>query len=233
MSDQYPPPSGQYPPPSGNDPYNQPGPPQYGQDPISPPPYGSPQPGPPQYGQDPISSPPYGSPQSGPPQYGQDPSGPPGYGPPGQDPSAPPFGAPYAAPGGAPVPPKKSKAKIVLIILAVVAVLAIVCCVGVFVFARDQIDEALNGGASNAQAGDCLAGSEIDDSGTVDSSIDLEVVDCGDATAKYEVLGRLDNVSQTETLTNDEACAAYPDATSVIWVGTDIQDGTGLCLKAK
>jgi hypothetical protein len=154
-----------------------------------------------------------GAPGGGSP-YGAPPTGDP-YG-------APPAGGPYGAP---PPPVKKSKAgKIIGIIAGIIVVLLLVCG-GISYF-------ALRGtSAANAKVGDCLGGDSISDSGTA-TSVDVKVVKCSDSGAKYEVVGRTENVSRAETSSQDtKVCNAFKDATSVVWVGTNEAKGTALCVK--
>jgi hypothetical protein len=146
------------------------------------------------------------------------------YGPPpaGDPYGAPPAGGPYGAP---PPPVKKSKAgKIVGIIAGVIVVLLLVCG-GISYFALKGTS------AANAKVGDCLGGDSISDSGQA-TSVDVKVVKCTDSDAKYEVVGRTDNVSRAETSSQDtKVCDAFKDATSVVWVGSDEAKGTALCVK--
>ncbi|MEU7867876.1 hypothetical protein [Dactylosporangium sp. NPDC049140] len=238
MSDQYPPP-GSYPPPGGGGyggdqqpPYGQSSGAPYGQQPPGGP-YGQQPPAGSPYGQQPSSGSPYGQPSSGAPydqSYGQPPASGSPY---DQQPA---YGAPAApggAPYGAPPPPKKSSAgKIILIILGVVLVLALVCCGGIFLFARstwNNIVDSVNSDASNAKVGDCLAGDSISDN--TSKNVSVKIVKCDDSTAKYKVVGIKNGVSQTEAL-KDEAtvCDAFSDAKYVLWQGTDVSSGDALCL---
>jgi len=146
------------------------------------------------------------------------------YGPP---PTGDPYGAPPAGGSyGAPPPPvKKSKAgKIVGIVAGVIVVLLLVCG-GISYFALKGTS------AANAKVGDCLGGDSISDSGQA-TSVDVKVVKCTDSDAKYEVVGRTDNVSRADTSKQDtQVCNAFKDATSVVWVGSDQAKGTALCVK--
>ncbi|WP_432831701.1 LppU/SCO3897 family protein [Dactylosporangium sp. CA-092794] len=221
MSDQYPPP-GSYPPPGGGG-YPPPGgdQPQYGP-PSSGGPYGPPSSGAP-YGQQPGA--PYG-PSSGAP-YGQPSSGAPYDQPP-------PYGAPPGAPFGAPPPPpkKSSAGRIILIILGIILVLALVCCGGIFLFARstwNDIVDSVNSDPSNAKVGDCLAGDSITD--TTSKSVSVKIVKCDDATAKYKVVGIKNGVPQADALANDtKVCNEFTDSKYVLWQGTDTSSGDALCL---
>ena len=145
------------------------------------------------------------------------------YGPPTGDPYAPPpGGAPYGAP---PPPVKKSKAgKIIGIVAGVIVVLLLVCG-GISYFALKGTS------AAEAKVGDCLGGDSISDSGAA-TSVDVKVVKCTDSSAKYDVVGRTENVSRAQTSSQDtKVCDAFKDATSVVWVGTDEAKGTALCVK--
>jgi len=207
MSDQYPPP-GSYPPPGGGG-YPPPGGDPYGQQPASGVPYGQPTSGQP-YGQQPTS----GSPYDQPPAYGQ-----------------PPYGAPGGAPFGAPPPPpkKSSAGKIILIVLGVILLLVIVCCGGTFLFAKDKWDNFWGSLPTNAKVGDCLAGDSITDSTSKDVSV--KIVKCDDASAKYKVVGIVNNVPQAEALKQDTTvCKDYTAASYVLWQGTDPTSGDALCL---
>jgi hypothetical protein len=217
MSDQYPPP-GSYPPPGGGG-YPPPGDNQ--------PPYGQSS-GPPSYG--PTSGSPYDQP-SGPPSYGPPSSGspydqPPAYG-------APPPGGPGAPFGAPPPPPKKSSAgKIIMIILGVILVLVIVCCGGIFLFAKDtwnEIMDSVESSSANAKVGDCLAGDAITDSTSKD--VNVKIVKCDDATAKYKVVGIKGGVSQAESLKDETTvCDAFSEAKYILWQGTNVSSGDALCL---
>jgi hypothetical protein len=173
-----------------------------------------------------AAQPPYGQPYNptGAPGAPGAPGGGSPYGPPptGDPYGAPPAGGPYGAP---PPPPKKGKAgKIIGIIAGVIVVLLLVCG-GISYFALKGTS------AADAKAGDCLGGDSISDSGSA-TSVDVKVVKCTDSGAKYDVVGRTENVSRAETSKQDtKVCDAFKDATSVIWVGTDEAKGTALCVK--
>lgn len=205
MSDQYPPPGGYPPPPGGGDPYGQ-QPPQYGQQPQ----YG----GAPQYGDQPFSGAPQYGDQS---QFG----GAPQYGPP-------PGGAPFGAP---PPPPRRSKAgKIILIIVAVIVALCLICG-GILYATGSSIFDSIKNSSTNAKVGDCLEGDTIESDAT--KEVDLKIVKCDDAKAKYKVVGIKEGVARAEALKKETTvCNDYIDAgaESVLWQGTDVTDGQALCL---
>ena len=75
-------------------------------------------------------------------------------------------------------------------------------------------------------------GNSIEVNSSTATSVDVKVVKCSDSGAKYEVVGRTENVSRAETSSQDtKVCNAFKDATSVVWVGTDQAKGTALCVK--
>lgn len=210
MSDQYPPPGSYPPPPGGNDPYGQ-QPPQYGQQ------------------QPPVSGAPYPTSGGAYPQYGEQPQygGAPQYG------EQQPFGAPAGAPYGAPPPPPPQKSKAGKIILIIVAVLAVLCvgCVGVLYATGSSLFDAIKNDSINAKVGSCLEGDEIADDATKD--VDLSIVKCDDAKAKYKVVGIKEGVSRSDSLKTDTTvCNDYVSAgaESVLWQGTDVNKGQALCL---
>ncbi|MCZ4122410.1 proline-rich domain-containing protein [Streptomyces sp. H39-S7] len=138
---------------------------------------------------------PYGQPQ--PPQggnpYGQQP--PQGGNPFGQQGGAyPPPGA-FPPPGSfpPPAPPRRSKGKVVLIVVGAVVVLAGI--VGSYISSQDDAD--------TAAVGDCMhRGSSSN------SNPDLEVVACTDSKAQYKVLAKISGeFSKTEADTKCTAAA--------------------------
>jgi hypothetical protein len=73
---------------------------------------------------------------------------------------------------------------------------------------------------NQAAVGDCMAGQ---------SASDLRIVECGDSSAEWKVLGRLGG--KTEADHNDEACSAYPEtAASFYQDGRRFSKGFILCL---
>jgi hypothetical protein len=71
-----------------------------------------------------------------------------------------------------------------------------------------------------AKAGDCIKQTGSDS---------VEIVKCGTADAKYQVVGRVDDKTETEATFN--ACSAYPSADSSYWEGKPGKKGFVLCLK--
>ncbi|GAA0730184.1 hypothetical protein Drose_33515 [Dactylosporangium roseum] len=166
-----------------------------------------------------------------------------GYPPPGgndpygqQQPSS---GAPYGPPasgapfGAPPPPPKKSNAgKIILIVVGIILVLALVCCGGIFLFAKDtwnDIVDSVESNSANAKVGDCLAGDTITEAGS--KSVSVKIVACDAADAKYKVIGIKSGVPQSEALKSEPTvCDAYAEANYVLWQGPNPSSGDALCL---
>jgi hypothetical protein len=75
--------------------------------------------------------------------------------------------------------------------------------------------------ASKAKVGDCVS---------QEGSDDLSVVKCGDAKAKFKVVGRVENKTQAEAGVN--ACGPFVDqgATQAYWEGEQGKKGLVLCL---
>ncbi|MEU0199093.1 MULTISPECIES: hypothetical protein [unclassified Streptomyces] len=133
---------------------------------------------------------------------------------PGQ-PGFPPQGAtPYA-----PVPPQPSGRKLsfktiknIVIVIAVASV-----AIGGYIASRDD--------ANTAAVGDCMhRGSTNDD------NPDLEVVDCGDAKAQYEVLAKVEGEFLTDAMASSKC---ETEAKDFQYVYTQSGDGKDflLCLK--
>ncbi len=153
---------------------------------------------------------PAGQPQAPYPPQGGYPQQP---GQPGQ-PGFPPQGAPYA-----PVPPQPSGRKLsfktiknIVIVIAVASV-----AIGGWITSRDD--------AKTAAVGDCMhRGSSSD------NNPDLEVVECSDAKAQYEVLAKIEGAYLTETLASSK-CES--EAKDFQYTYTESGDGKDflLCLK--
>ena len=81
------------------------------------------------------------------------------------------------------------------------------------------------------EVGDCLEGDTIASDAT--KEVDLKIVKCTDAKAKYKVVGIKDGVARADALKDETTvCNDYIDAgaESVLWQGTDVTDGQALCL---
>jgi hypothetical protein len=142
---------------------------------------------------------------------------------PGYDPNAQQFGG---APGG-PVAPSGGRGNKWKIAIAVVGVLLLLCCVGGFFVIRSLGGDSL----ADAKQGDCLKGKIADGSSDQFKEADLEPVKCSDSAATYVIEGRVTGKTQAQAQTDDQVCAAFKDADTVFWFGTDGAKGTVLCLK--
>jgi hypothetical protein len=100
----------------------------------------------------------------------------------------------------------KSKYRVVLFAIAILAIPFAVY------FGLDEPNQAA--------VGNCMAGQ---------SASDRRIVECGDSSAEWKVLGRLEG--KTEADHNDEACSAYPEtAASFYQDGRRFSKGFILCL---
>jgi hypothetical protein len=73
---------------------------------------------------------------------------------------------------------------------------------------------------ASAGVGDCLA--------QTTGGNDLTKVSCGDPSARFSVLGKLENKTMVDASLG--ACSAFPKATSSYWEGKDGELGLVLCL---
>jgi hypothetical protein len=129
------------------------------------------------------------------------------------------------------VPPTTSTGRRPLkIILAVVGAVLLLCCIGGVVIAVVNKD-VFSRDPGGAKAGDCLSGKSIDQSSDQFQNANLKVVSCTAGDAKYKVVGRVENKTQTDAQNDNNVCGAYPDATSLYWQGQKGKTGTVLCLK--
>ncbi|MEU3461294.1 hypothetical protein ABZ721_15275 [Streptomyces sp. NPDC006733] len=155
-------------------------------------------------------------PQGGNP-YGQQP-------PQGGNPYGPQQGGAYPPPGAfppagsfpPPAPPRRSKFKVIKIVVGVGIALAVV--IGGYISSQDDAD--------TAAVGDCMhRGSSSD------SNPDLEVVDCGSSKAQYKVLAKISG-KFGETEASEKCLAAAKDFQ---YAYTESGSGSNflLCLKDK
>jgi len=115
-------------------------------------------------------------------------------------------------PAAPPAPAKKKGGGVLRVVIGLVVLLV---AVGVyFFFNKDD--------ASNAKAGDCLAGTST----TELKAKDLKIVDCTAGDANFKVLQRVDDKLYGES---DAACTD-PATLYVFWTGKDGAKGTVLCL---
>jgi hypothetical protein len=180
----------------------------------------------PQEGEQPYQPPQYQPPQSPGASYGPPASS---YGPPAGDPyGAPPAGQYGVPPTGTPyqpVAPKKGGAgKIIGIVAAVVVVLLVVCGVGSYYVLKN------NNTATKANEGDCLSGDAI--TGTQQTTTALKVVKCDATDARYKVIAKIPDKTQSEAV--DALCQPYANkgAEVIYWQEKSVGAGVGnvLCL---
>jgi hypothetical protein len=117
------------------------------------------------------------------------------------------------------------------IILAIVGGVLALCCIGGVILAVVNWDSISGGDPGSSKAGDCLGGKAIDQSSDEFQEADLKVVKCSDGDAKYKVVGRVEDKTQTEAQTDENVCSAFADATSLYWQGQKGKKGVVLCLK--
>jgi hypothetical protein len=122
-----------------------------------------------------------------------------------------PASAPEPAPPAEPAPKKKSG--LVRIAVTLVAIAAV--GVGGWFFTRND--------ASNAQVGDCLAGTTPEEL----NADKLKKVDCTAADAGFKVVERVENKTRAES---DAACTESTEDRWVFWSGEQGKAGTVLCL---
>ncbi|MEU6566271.1 LppU/SCO3897 family protein [Streptomyces parvulus] len=131
---------------------------------------------------------------------------------PGQ-PGIPPQGAPF---GPVPPQPARRKPSFKTIKNIVIAVIVVGVAVGGYIASRDD--------ATTAAVGDCMHRGSSND-----SNPDLEVVDCGDAKAQYQVLAKIEG--SYSALTAESKCSA--EAKDFQYSYTESGSGSDflLCLK--
>ena len=145
-----------------------------------------------------------------------------------QVPAQPSFGqAPSAAEsfGSVPAAPeKKKKGPLGAIIGVVVAVVV----VGVLALAYAFFSGALNKDAvSNAKVGDCFQETAFTEK--LEDASGEKTVACTDPTAKYKVVGIVDNKRSSE-IDVDTNCAPWADAVAGIWLGPPGEVGKVYCV---
>jgi hypothetical protein len=126
---------------------------------------------------------------------------------PGSEP-APQFGppdAPYADPI-APAAPKKGKTgKIIGIVVGVLVLLLILCGVGAFFLFKNATSPL-----AEAKVNQCFAGDDIQAN---PSNPKLKIVECGDGSARYKIVGKIADKTQAEAsaANSSELCQPYVD----------------------
>jgi hypothetical protein len=158
-----------------------------------------------QYGAQPqYGAPPqqYGGPQQ--PQYGA----PQQYGPPQQHATPPPAYGPPAQ------PPKRGMAR--RRIIALVVLVVVLGGIGIASYSSSKSSP------DAAKVGDCV-------SKTGDNSV--KKVDCGDTSAAYKVVGKVEHKTQVDlSLNSATICKPFPTAQSAYWRGEVGKEGYILCL---
>lgn len=156
---------------------------------------------------------PYPNDQFGQQGGGSPPPEPGGFPPPAQPGGfPPPQGGSFPPAGPAPQPARSGggmRRRIITIVVALV-VLGGIAAVGAYLN-RDA--------ASKAKVGDCV---------TQEGANDLKVVECGDASADFKVVGRVEDKTQSEASLG--ACEPFADAESAYWEGESGKKGLVLCL---
>ncbi|MFH9012891.1 hypothetical protein ACH4C6_16055 [Streptomyces sp. NPDC017943] len=125
----------------------------------------------------------------------------------------------FPPPGGAPLPPQPTGRKLSFKTIKNIVIVLIVAgaAIGGYIASRDD--------ANTAAVGDCMHRGS-----TNDNDPDLEVVDCKDAAAQYEVLAKIEGKFLTDTLASSK-CES--EAKDFQYVYTQSGDGKDflLCLK--
>ncbi|MEU7395017.1 LppU/SCO3897 family protein [Streptomyces albogriseolus] len=129
-------------------------------------------------------------------------------------------GQPGFPPPGAPVPSQQQGRKISFKTIKNVVIVLIVAgvAIGGFLASRDD--------ANTAAVGDCMHRGSTDD-----NDPDLEVVDCGDAKAQYEVLAKVEG--NFSGLTAQSKCEAESKDFEYVYTETNGSKSFLLCLKDK
>jgi hypothetical protein len=119
---------------------------------------------------------------------------------------------------------RRSASKIFMIVVGLVVLLVVGCGIGgvILYVNRDK--------PTTAAAGDCLKGDGIDPGNRKTSDVSLKTVPCGDKTAKYKVVGRAENQSESAATADSRLCDPYPGTEFIYWEGVSGERGTVLCL---
>jgi len=136
------------------------------------------------------------------------------------------FGQPPSAAesfGSAPAAPKK-KSPVGMIIGIVVGVVILVGIVGVGLLVLGLVNK---NSVANAEVGSCFKESAFTE--TLQDASGEKTVDCTDPTAKYKVVGIVDNKRSTE-IDVDTNCAPFTDAIAGIWLGEPGEVGKVYCV---
>ena len=136
------------------------------------------------------------------------------------------FGQPPSAAesfGSAPAAPKK-KSPVGMIIGIVVGVVILAGIIGVGVIVVGLVNK---NSVANAEVGSCFKESAFTE--TLQDASGEKTVDCTDPTAKYKVVGIVDNKRSSE-IDVDTNCAPWADAVAGIWLGPPGEVGKVYCV---
>ncbi|BCJ64411.1 LppU/SCO3897 family protein [Polymorphospora rubra] len=135
-------------------------------------------------------------------------------------PPPPPAGAPNPSmtPPPPPAPPSRGKAFLGGIAKQVIGVVVVLVVIAVGGFIWNN----LTGDPSTASVGDCLVGEDEDT---------LKVIDCGDATAQWKVVGKVEDKSESEFRASEGICAVHPTSEIAYWWGKPGGNGDVLCME--
>ncbi|MBN1172181.1 MAG: hypothetical protein JXA67_08395 [Micromonosporaceae bacterium] len=114
--------------------------------------------------------------------------------------------------------------KPIITVVAIAALLVVGGMVGgiALYLNRDQ--------GTTAAAGDCLAGDGIDPGSRKTHKVSLKTVSCAGASAKYKVVGRIEDKPESVAEAESELCDRFPGTQFIYWEGAAGENGTVLCL---
>lgn len=123
----------------------------------------------------------------------------------------------------APAEPEKKGGGARKIIFSIVGFIVVALVIAVAKFGVREVIAFVTGDTAKAEVGDCITNSENAD--------DMKIVDCGDASAAFKVVGVVEDKTQDA---GEQGCAAFPDAEGFLFLyeGTLTASTTGrsLCL---
>ena len=119
---------------------------------------------------------------------------------------------------------RKGVSKIFAIVVGVLVLVVIACGIGgvILYTSRDK--------PTTAAAGDCLKGDGIDPGSRKTSNVSLQTVACGQKTAKYKVVGRVENQAESAARADSRLCDPFAGTEFIYWEGVSGERGTVLCL---
>ncbi|MBT8227955.1 MAG: hypothetical protein HKP61_22770 [Dactylosporangium sp.] len=83
---------------------------------------------------------------------------------------------------------------------------------------------------TTAVAGDCLDGEGIDPGSRQTRTVSLKTVSCVGTSARYKVVGRIDQQPESAARADSALCDGFPGTEYIYWEGTAGESGTVLCL---